>query len=101
MVGVQTGQLGERISARFRGFRKVVSEYTGKPEGKITPADEQRTLTALQRLQQSVQQTLSREQQSTLQTLLQGGTMTQRAQEQGEQAQQRNNILSALGRTQR
>ena len=39
-------------------------------------------------------------QQSTLQTLLQGGTLTQRAQEQGEQAQQRNNILSRLGRTQ-
>lgn len=46
-------------------------------------------------------QALSPQQQSTLQTLLQGGTMTQRAQEQGEQAQQRNNILSALGRTQR
>ena len=39
-------------------------------------------------------------QQSTLQTLLQGGTLTQRAQEQGEQAQQRTNILSRLGRTQ-
>ena len=100
IVGAQAGQLGERLSTRFKGFRKVASEYTGKPEGKITPADEQRTLTALQRLQQSVQQTLSREQQSTLQTLLQGGTLTQRAQEQGEQAQQRNNILSRLGRTQ-
>lgn len=100
IVGAQAGQLGERLSTRFKSFRKVASEYTGKPEGKITPADEQRTLTALQRLQQSVQQTLSREQQSTLQTLLQGGTLTQRAQEQGEQAQQRNNILSRLGRTQ-
>jgi hypothetical protein len=100
IVGEQVGQVGERLSARFKGFRKVVSEYTGKPENKITPADEQRTLTALQRLQQAVRETMTREQQSTLQTLLQGGTLTQRAQEQGEQAQQRNNILSRLGRTQ-
>ena len=100
IVGEQVGQLGERLSTRFKGFRKVASEYTGKPENKITPADEQRTLTALQRLQQAVGETMTREQQSTLQTLLQGGTLTQRAQEQGEQAQQRNNILSRLGRTQ-
>jgi hypothetical protein len=100
IANVGAGQLGERLSTRFKGFRKVVSEYTGKPENKITPADEQRTLTALQRLQQAVRETMTREQQSTLQTLLQGGTLTQRAQEQGEQAQQRNNILSRLGRTQ-
>lgn len=100
IVGEQVGQVGERLSTRFKGFRKVASEYTGKPENKITPADEQRTLTALQRLQQAVGETMTREQQSTLQTLLQGGTLTQRAQEQGEQAQQRNNILSRLGRTQ-
>ena len=100
IVGQQAGQIRERLSTRFKGFRKVVSEYTGKPENKITPADEQRTLTALQRLQQAVGETMTREQQSTLQTLLQGGTLTQRAQEQGEQAQQRNNILSRLGRTQ-
>jgi hypothetical protein len=100
IANVQAGQLRERLSTRFKGFRKVVSEYTGKPENKITPADEQRTLTALQRLQEVVGETMTREQQSTLQTLLQGGTLTQRAQEQGEQAQQRNNILSRLGRTQ-
>jgi len=100
IVGEQVGQVGERLSTRFKGFRKVASEYTGKPENKITPADEQRTLTALQRLQEVVGETMTREQQSTLQTLLQGGTLTQRAQEQGEQAQQRNNILSRLGRTQ-
>jgi hypothetical protein len=100
IVGEQIGQVGERLSTRFKGFRKVASEYTGKPENKITPADEQRTLTALQRLQEVVGETMTREQQSTLQTLLQGGTLTQRAQEQGEQAQQRNNILSRLGRTQ-
>ena len=100
IVGEQIGQVGERLSTRFKGFRKVASEYTGKPENKITPADEQRTLTALQRLQQAVGETMTREQQSTLQTLLQGGTLTQRAQEQGEQAQQRTNILSRLGRTQ-
>ena len=100
IVGQQAGQIRERLSTRFKGLRKVASEYTGKPENKITPADEQRTLTALQRLQQAVGETMTREQQSTLQTLLQGGTLTQRAQEQGEQAQQRNNILSRLGRTQ-
>ena len=58
------------------------------------------TVTALEKLQDIVQETMSRDQQSTLRTLLQAGAMTERAQSGGERAQERETLLYRLGRTQ-
>jgi hypothetical protein len=89
-----------RASSAYRQAEAYAAQVLEKRPGAVKPSEVADVAEDTAEIL-SQAQALSPQQQSTLQTLLQGGTMTQRAQEQGEQAQQRNNILSALGRTQR
>ena len=99
-AGQAAGKARQNVADRYKGLRKLAAERTGKSEGDVTPKDVTETVTALEKLQDIVQETMSREQQSTLSTLLQAGAMTERAQSGGERAQERETLLSRLGRTQ-
>ena len=99
-AGQAAGKARQSVADRYKGLRKLAAERTGKSEGDVTPKDVTETVTALEKLQDIVQETMSREQQSTLSTLLQAGAMTERAQSGGERAQERETLLSRLGRTQ-
>ena len=99
-AGQAAGKARQNVADKYKGLRKLAAERTGKSEGDVTPKDVTETVTALEKLQDIVQETMSREQQSTLSTLLQAGAMTERAQSGGERAQERETLLSRLGRTQ-
>ena len=99
-AGQAAGTARQNITDKYKGLRKLAAERTGKSERDVTPKDVTETVTALEKLRDIVQETMSREQQSTLSTLLQAGTMTERAQSGGERAQERETLLSRLGRTQ-
>jgi len=99
-VGQAAGKARQSVADRYKGLRKLAAERTGKSERDVTPRDVTETVTALEKLQNIVQETMSREQQSTLSALLQAGAMTERAQSGGERAQERETLLSRLGRTQ-
>lgn len=99
-AGQVAGKARQSVADRYKGLRKLAAERTGKSERDVTPRDVTETVTALEKLQNIVQETMSREQQSTLGTLLQAGAMTERAQSGGERAQERETLLSRLGRTQ-
>ena len=88
-----------RANSAYRQAEEYAAQVLQKRPGAVTPSEVADVAEDTAEIL-SQAEALSPRQQSTLQTLLQGGTLTQRAQEQGEQAQQRNNILSRLGRTQ-
>lgn len=99
-AGQAAGAVRQNVADKYKGLRKLAAERTGKSERDVTPKDVTETVTALEKLQGIIQETMSRDQQSTLRTLLQAGTMTERAQSGGERAQERETLLSRLGRTQ-
>lgn len=99
-AGQAAGKARQNVADRYKGLRKLAAERTGKSERDVTPKDVTETVTALEKLQGIIQETMSRDQQSTLRTLLQAGAMTERAQSGGERAQERETLLSRLGRTQ-
>ncbi len=99
-AGQAAGKARQNVADRYKGLRKLAAERTGKSERDVTPKDVTETVTALEKLRDIVQETMSRDQQSTLRTLLQAGAMTERAQSGGERAQERETLLSRLGRTQ-
>jgi hypothetical protein len=88
-----------RATDAYRQAQGLAAEALKKRPGSVSPSEVADFMDDFAMASDEIAN-LPPRQQSTLQTLLQGGTLTQRAQEQGEQAQQRNNILSRLGRTQ-
>lgn len=88
-----------RATDAYRQAQGLAAEALKKRPGSVSPSEVADFMDDFATASEEIAK-LPPRQQSTLQTLLQGGTLTQRAQEQGEQAQQRNNILSRLGRTQ-
>ena len=88
-----------RATDAYRQAQGLAAEALKKRPGNVSPSEVADFMDDFATASDEIAK-LPPRQQSTLQTLLQGGTLTQRAQEQGEQAQQRNNILSRLGRTQ-
>jgi hypothetical protein len=88
-----------RATDAYRQAQGLAAEALKKRPGSVSPSEVADFMDDFATASDEIAK-LPPRQQSTLQTLLQGGTLTQRAQEQGEQAQQRNNILSRLGRTQ-
>jgi hypothetical protein len=83
------------------GLRKLTGERTGKSANKVTPAEMQETVSSLQKIQDIVNTRLDNEQVTALKSFSRAGVATERAQEQEFLADERKNILSTLGQTQR
>ena len=88
----------ERFKTAGADIRKMAAEKLGKNVKDVTPNDVAAVEQDLTRLQQVLQR-MNREEVTRLQTLIRGGAMEQRAQQGGEQAQQRN-LLTQLSNVQ-
>ena len=88
----------ERFKTAGADVRKMAAEKLGKNVKDVTPNDVAAVEQDLTRLQQVLQR-MNREEVTRLQTLIRGGAMEQRAQQGGEQAQQRN-LLTQLSNVQ-
>ena len=82
----------ERFKTAGADVRKMAAEKLGKNVKDVTPNDVAAVEQDLTRLQQVLQR-MNREEVTRLQTLIRGGAMEQRAQQGGEQAQQRNLLM--------
>jgi hypothetical protein len=88
----------ERFKTAGADVRKMAAEKLGKNVKDVTPNDVAAVEQDLTRLQQALQR-MNREEVTRLQTLIRGGAMEQRAEQAGEQAQQRN-LLTQLSNVQ-
>ena len=88
----------ERFKTAGADIRKMAAEKLGKNVKDVTPNDVAAVEQDLTRLQQVLQR-MNREEVTRLQTLIRGGAMEQRAEQAGEQAQQRN-LLTQLSNVQ-
>ena len=76
------------------------SKVTGKKPKDLTDNDVFKAHEDAKQLENALEQ-MPPDRQSMMRTILQGGAITARAEEQGEEAQERRNLLSTLGQTQR
>ena len=76
------------------------SKVTGKKRKDLTDNDVFKAHEDAKQLESALEQ-MPPDRQSLMRTILQGGAITARAEEQGEEAQERRNLLSTLGQTQR
>jgi len=88
----------ERFKTAGADIRKMAAEKLGKKVKDVTPNDVAAVEQDLTRLEQALQR-MNQEEVTRLQTMIRGGAMEQRAEQAGEQAQQRN-LLTQLSNVQ-